>query len=305
VNATLVIPFGRTVYLFTAGSERPTGFRLPDRRGPARAAAIASAEELPGALVDALDRLRAAEELHVAGEALARTLAGRTGRRVVPPTLDEWRLGRRALPPIPLPEERAYVRSVAAEALGSALRAPEEVLITLAREEERLERAVGREQRASEAMLEVPDSPLVEYLGRWAVTRAALERHHRALVETLESTARSVAPNLAAVVGPRVAARLIAAAGGLGPLGRTRGARLQLLGSRRRPSADRGPRFGVIYRAERMTDVPADRRGAYARSLAALASIAARADATTRSSIAPLLLRRRDRRVEQLRGRRR
>ena len=305
MNAALVIPFGRTVYLFTAGSDRPTGFRLPDHRGPTRAAAISSAEELPGALVDALDRLRPAEELHVVGEALARTLADRTGRRVVPPSSVEWMAARRALPSVSAAEQRTFVRTVAAEALATALRAPEEVLITLAREEERLERAVGREQRASEAMLEVPGSPLVEYLGRWAVTRAALERHHRALVETLESTARSVAPNLAAVVGPRVAARLIAAAGGLGALGRTRGARLQLLGSRRRPSADRGPRFGVIYRAERMTDVPSDRRGAYARSLAALASIAARADATTRGAIAPLLVRRRDRRIEQLRGRRR
>ena len=80
--------------------------------------------------------------------------------------------------------------------------------------------------------------------------------------------------------------------------------RLQLLGSRRRPSTSRGPRFGLIYRGARLTDVPPDRVGAYARSLAALASIAARADWSTHRGIAEDLVARRDRRVGQLRQRR-
>jgi RNA processing factor Prp31 len=53
-----------------------------------------------------------------------------------------------------------------------------------------------------------------------------------------------------------------------------------------------------------MEDVPLDRRAAYARSLAALAAIAARADLFTRRSIAPELIARRNRRIEQLRRRR-
>jgi RNA processing factor Prp31 len=52
-----------------------------------------------------------------------------------------------------------------------------------------------------------------------------------------------------------------------------------------------------------MADVPAGRRGAYARSLGALAAIAVRADATTRSAISKGLVARRDRRIEQLRKR--
>jgi RNA processing factor Prp31 len=60
----------------------------------------------------------------------------------------------------------------------------------------------------------------------------------------------------------------------------------------------------VIRLADRMSDVPDDRRGAYARSLAALAVIAARADAYTHADLTPSLLARRDRRVETLRRRR-
>ena len=193
------------------------------------------------------------------------------------------------------------MREIAGRDLEQALRSPAEVLITLAREEERLERAVGREERASEAMLAVPDAALTAYRERWSDTRARLAEHHRSLLASVEESARSVVPNLAAVVGPRVAARLVAAAGGVEPLGRMRAARLQLLGTKRRPAPDRGPRFGVIYRAERMPDVPIDRRAAYARSLGALAAIAVRADASTRRDIAPLLVRRRDRRIDELR----
>ena len=125
------------------------------------------------------------------------------------------------------------------------------------------------------------------------------------LRRTLESEARLRVPNLAAVVGPRVGARLVAAAGGISELARMPAPRIQLLGSRRRPSPERGPRFGVLYRADRMADVPIGRRGAYARTLAALAAIAIRADAHTHRDISAGLVARRDRRVETLRRRRR
>jgi hypothetical protein len=303
VSAALVIPFGPTLYLFSPGIDRPTAFRVPAGGDPPRPAASLTPDAVPAPLASVLAGLAGGIEIHAAGPVVVRALALRTGRPVVPASLPEWRRARRIVPRPGAAAERAYLREVAASDLARALRSPEEVLITLAREEERLERAVGREQRAAEAMVAVPGSPLVEYADRWASTRAMLERHHRGLVEAVEDAARELVPNLSAVVGARVAARMVAAAGGLGPLGRMRAPRVQLLGSRRRPSPDRGPRFGVIFRAERMGDVPPDRRGAYARSLAALASIAVRADATTRATISPLLVRRRDRRVDDLRRR--
>ncbi|MGC2360391.1 MAG: hypothetical protein WA691_08845, partial [Thermoplasmata archaeon] len=91
--------------------------------------------------------------------------------------------------------------------------------------------------------------------------------------------------------------------GGVAALARMRAGRIQLLGTRRRPSPDRGPRYGILYRAYGMSDVPPGRRGAYARSLGAMAAIAVRADASTRATISNGLVARRDRRIAQLQSR--
>ncbi len=300
MSAALVVPFGPTVYLVRSGAA-PASFPGPTGRPAARPARGLPAGPTSEPLLRALRDLPASTEIRSAPPALAKSIADRLGRAVLPATLDEWRAALASLPLSAVAAERAFLRGIASADLEAALRAPDEVLVTLAREEERLERAVGREARAAEAMIPVPADRVLEYATRWAATRSTLERHHRALVESVEAAAREVVPNLAAVVGPRVAARLVAAAGGTAPLARMRAGRLQLLGSRRRPSPERGPRFGVIFRAERMADVPVGRRAAYARSLGALAAIAVRADATTRAAIAPTLVARRDRRIERLR----
>lgn len=194
---------------------------------------------------------------------------------------------------------------LAALALERALSDPEQVLISLAREEERLERALGRETSAVDHLLVPAASEAgVEYLRAARGYRDALTRHHASLRARLESLAREVAPNLTAIVGSPLAPRLVAAAGGTAALARMSGARIQLLGARRRPSPVRGPRFGHLYRAPRMDEVPRARTAAYARSLAALAAIAVRADVHTRRDISEGLLARRDRRIRQLqRGR--
>lgn len=228
----------------------------------------------------------------------------RIGTDLPPPSLATVRAVRESAPSPAPAEERAFALALARLSLEEALRSPEEMLISLAREEERVERAIRREGGAAEQFLVAPDSPVSEYLGEWASFRERFAEHHAHLVERLERAAEEVAPNLSAVVGPRVAARLIAYASGLPALARMPSSRLQLLGSRRRPSPTRGPRFGLLFRAARMADVPADRQGAYARSLAALAAIAARADATTHARIATPLAARRDRRIERLRRRR-
>lgn len=242
-------------------------------------------------------------ELAASSAALAGQLSDELGRTVVLAPLGPIRAVRSKIPVSPLAEERARLLAVARAALTKALRDPEEVLITLAREEERLERAVGREARAAESFYEVPEPSVREFLRRWADVRASLGAHHATLERLIIERARAVAPNLSALLGERTAARLVAEAGGVAALARMRAGRIQLLGSRRRPSPERGPRYGLLFRADGMAEVPPGRRGAYARSLAALAAIAARADGSTRSSIAEQLVARRDRRIEQLRSR--
>lgn len=301
--ATAVV-VGRGADLFLVGPEPGTATRVPLPK-PSADPDRAAAEEatLPVGLVRAVAGL--GPDVALQGDTPLRvdSLRAAVGRTIALASVEELRRARDRLPAIDLSRERRIALAAARAGLERALRRPEEILITLAREEERFERAVGRESRAAEAFLPVPNSPLSVYAGVWSGLRYNLERHHEALLEALENQARSVAPNLSAVVGERVAARLVSAAGSLAALARMRAGRIQLLGTRRRPSPDRGPRYGIVYRAARMTDVPPGRRGAYARSLAALAAIAARADATTRSDLTAVLVTRRDRRVEQLRGR--
>jgi snoRNA binding domain, fibrillarin len=259
--------------------------------------------DLPSGLLDAVGNLPESARVVSGNAALGRALMVRWGRTLAPASTEELRAARSLLARGPPHDDRGFLLALARLALDRALRSPEEVLISLAREEERLERSLGREERAAAAFLPVPGTPLADYLVAWDGARGALARHHEGLVLLLERSARDVVPNLSAVVGEKVAARLVAIAGGRMPLGRMNASRLQLLGTRRRPSPERGPRFGVIYRSVRMDEVPVARRGAYARSLAALAVIAARADATTGRSLAAGLVARRDRRVDRLRGR--
>jgi snoRNA binding domain, fibrillarin len=306
VPGALIAGCGPDLYLLPPDSRRalPVPLNGPLRTSP-RPSLDPDPARLPDDLIVALEGHREWTDVVAGTPELVAALGARLRRPVRVASLADLRRLRAFLPALDPATERAYVLEVAQRDLERVLRSPEEILVSLAREEERVERVVGREERAAEALLAPAGTALASYAAEAGHLRAGLVRHHAELARRVEAAAREVVPNLAALVGPRTAARLVSAAGGLSPLGRMRGARLQLLGARRRPSPTRGPRYGVLFRAERMEDVPLERRAAYARSLAALAAIAARADATTRREIAPLLRARRDRRIAELRGRRR
>ncbi len=228
----------------------------------------------------------------------------RVGLSVRVPTLEEERSALANVPAIAPDVERRFLIGLARQRVQEALASDEEALIALAREEERVERSVNRESGAAEQFLSAASGPLAEYSRDWAVERATIGEHHERLFARLELLVTRTVPNLGRLVGPRVAARLVAATGSRAALARVTASRLQIIGSRRRPGGGRGPRFGLLFRASRMADVPRDRQGRYARSLAALAVIAARADALTHRDLGDLLVLRRDRRIERLRRRR-
>jgi hypothetical protein len=307
VGPTLVVGSGPALFVIGPDTARAVGpFPLdPDLRRAATRFEELGPADVPARLRVALESVPQGSRLLASPPRLARTIAESSRRPVDTPTLEELRRARASIPLTDPVVERRFFLELGHLRLERALRAPEEVLITLAREEERVERAVGREARAAESFVAVPDSPLDRHLVSWGRARGALGDLEDALRHTLEEEAQRLVPNLSAVVGPRTAARLVAVAGGIGALARMPSARIQLLGSRRRPSPDRGPRFGILYRADRLADVPIGRRGAYARSLAALAAIAVRADASTHRDISAALVARRDRRVETLRRSRR
>jgi snoRNA binding domain, fibrillarin len=221
--------------------------------------------------------------------------------RVEVASREELRRARDAMPERPVEAERRLLLPLARLAVGEALASPDETLVALAREEARLERSLGREQGAVAQWASAPSGPLADHRDSARRFRAAFEQHHAEIEDRIERAAREHVPNLAHLVGPKLAARLVAAAGSRAALARCSGSRIQLLGAKRRPDPERGPRFGVLYRAPGLEELPTDRQGRYARSLAAMAAIAIRADAFTHRDLGDRLVLRRDRRLLELR----
>ena len=132
---------------------------------------------------------------------------------------------------------------------------------------------------ARELAEEEGDDPLLSLAGRVREIddEAADLRSH------VERTAPEVAPNLAALAGPVLAARLVALAGGLKQLARKPAGTVQVLGAEealfahlrgRAPS----PKHGVIFVHEAVQGTHPGNRGSAARALAGKLAIAARVD---------------------------
>ncbi len=104
------------------------------------------------------------------------------------------------------------------------------------------------------------------------------------VAEHIDELMAQVAPNLRAVVGGSIGARLISLAGGLEELARRPASTLQVLGAEKalfRSLRTRGkpPKHGVIYQYPEVRGAPRWQRGKIARALAGKLSIAARIDA--------------------------
>lgn len=103
-------------------------------------------------------------------------------------------------------------------------------------------------------------------------------------LEYIDGLMAQIAPNIRAVVGSSIGARLISLAGGLTNLARMPASKLQILGAekalfRALRSRARPPKHGVIYQYPDIRGVPKWQRGKVARALAGKLSIAARVDA--------------------------
>ena len=103
------------------------------------------------------------------------------------------------------------------------------------------------------------------------------------LVEYISLVSNEVAPNLAFIAGPVLAAKLVEKAGSLKRLGMIPSSTIQVLGAekamfRAAKSNARPPKHGLLYQHPYVNGAPRDKRGSRARSLAAKIAIAARAD---------------------------
>ncbi len=110
----------------------------------------------------------------------------------------------------------------------------------------------------------------------------AQERRSK-LVEQADRRMHAIAPNLSALAGPLLGARLIALAGGLEDLAKLSSSTVQVLGAEEALFAHlRGegpsPKHGIIYTHPAVRGTDPDRRGSAARALAGKLTIAARID---------------------------
>ena len=152
-----------------------------------------------------------------------------------------------------------------------------------------------------------PTDPVERRLVSLATRLVDLERESRSLRTLVEGTAQSVAPNLTALAGPELAARLVALAGGLAELAKKPAGTVQVLGAEDALFAHlRGgapsPKHGVIYTHEYVRGTHPEDRGSAARALAGKLAIAARID-NYAGDYRPELERELDDRIERIRAR--
>jgi nucleolar protein 56 len=114
------------------------------------------------------------------------------------------------------------------------------------------------------------------------------------LTEYISGIATEVAPNVSALAGPTLAAKLIEKAGGLRRMAMMPSSTLQILGAekalyRALKTKAKPPKHGLIFQHPYVNAAPRGLRGLRARHLAAKLSIAARADAFSGNAIAEQL----------------
>ena len=128
-----------------------------------------------------------------------------------------------------------------------------------------------------------PETPAEERVVSLAERAVDLDAERAELRSFVESQAPAVAPNLAVMAGPVLAARLLSLAGGLESLAKKPAGTVQVLGAEdalfahlrgRGPS----PKHGVIFTHEYVRGTHPENRGSAARALAGKLAIAARID---------------------------
>lgn len=152
-----------------------------------------------------------------------------------------------------------------------------------------------------------PDNPMQERLVSLAARIVGLREETQSLQTVVESTATTVAPNLTALAGAELAARLIALAGGLDALAKKPAGTVQVLGAEDALFAHLqggapSPKHGVIYTHEYVHGTHPDERGSAARALSGKLVIAARIDNYT-GEYRPELEAELDDRIERIRAR--
>lgn len=121
----------------------------------------------------------------------------------------------------------------------------------------------------------------------------------------IEAVMKEVAPNITALVGPKLGARLLSLAGGLENLAKLPASTIQVLGAekalfRALRTGGKPPKHGVIFQFPAIHRSPRWQRGKIARALAAKLAIAAKVDYFTGRFIGDKLREELEKRIEEV-----
>lgn len=125
--------------------------------------------------------------------------------------------------------------------------------------------------------------------------------------EYIDRRAQEVLPNLSALLGPKLACRLVREAGGLERLSSFPAGTVQLIGAekalfRHLRKGRRPPKHGLIFQHPLVHSMPRDRRGRMSRFIGGKAAIAARLDMYRGRDMGEELKREAEKRAEELRS---
>lgn len=132
-----------------------------------------------------------------------------------------------------------------------------------------------------------------------------LYRLRDTLDEYIDAVMKEVAPNITALVGPKLGARLLSLAGGLEKLAKLPASTIQVLGAekalfRALRTGGKPPKHGVIFQHPHIHKSPRWQRGKIARALAAKLSIAAKVDYFSGRLVGDKLVKEFEERVEEI-----
>ncbi len=199
-----------------------------------------------------------------------------------------------------LPKHEQYVAFVSA--VGSRENATEEKLKDLGLPESKIEKILKAAEKSMGAPLGKFDEEIIRKLAREINDLYKLRRQ---IEDYLEMAMDEVAPNLKALVGAKLAARLMSLAGGLKELAMMPASTIQVLGAekalfRHLRTGAKPPKHGVIFQYPAINRSPWWQRGKIARALAGKLAIAARVDYFSGEYIAEELKQELERRIQEI-----
>ncbi len=161
------------------------------------------------------------------------------------------------------------------------------------------------EEAAKDSMGAEMDEKDLAAVQRIAEIACELYEARREMAKYIDESMDDVAPNVKALVGPLIGARLIALAGGIKEMARLPASTIQLLGAekalfRHLTKGTKPPKHGVIFQHPLIHRSPWWQRGKIARALAGKLAIAARIDAYTGEYRGDELKRQLEQRVKEI-----